>query len=132
MNLEILIIDDDPSVLYYHEMMVMESGLSSNPNCFNSPFSALEYLTTNQDLSVEYLIFLDLNMPKMSGWEFLEKLKQNSKIKYKVVIVTSSLSQNDKMKSENYSEIEGFWEKPLTDKNCMSFLEKLKPENDLE
>lgn len=132
MNFETLIIDDDPSVLYYHEMMVIESGLSQNPICLNNPFSALEYLETNQGKSVEFLIFLDLNMPKMSGWDFLEKLMQlNLAIKYKVIIVTSSLSHHDRIKSQLYAQIEDFWEKPLTDKKCITFLEKLKPENGL-
>lgn len=130
MNFKILIIDDDPGVLYYHEMMVMESGLSSNPNCFNNPLSALEYLESNSNKNVDFLIFLDLNMPRMSGWEFLDKLNEiKLEINYKVVIVTSSLSQNDKIKSANYAQIEAFWEKPLTEKNCIAFLEKLKPEN---
>lgn len=127
MHFETLIIDDDPGVLYYHEMMVMESGLASHPYCFNNPMSALEFLKLNHEKKVDFLVFLDLNMPKMSGWEFLEKLNDlNLGINYKVVIVTSSLSQHDKLKSENYAQIEAFWEKPLTDQNCITFLERLK------
>ena len=59
------------------------------------------------------LIFLDLNMPEVNGWQFLEVLteKQNQT---QVVIVTSSTSIHDKEKAQKYAQVIDFLEKPLT------------------
>ena len=58
------------------------------------------------------IIFLDLNMPMINGWEFLAHLQENN-LKYKIYILTSSTSQLDVQKSKNYENVKGFLVKPI-------------------
>ena len=59
------------------------------------------------------LIFLDLNMPEMDGWQFLEKMKEED-IYHKVAILTSSTSQLDMERSRQFGNVINFYVKPLT------------------
>lgn len=59
------------------------------------------------------IIFLDLNMPIMNGWNFLEAMRESS-LNYKVAILTSSTSDEDIDKSSEYGNVVNFYVKPLT------------------
>ncbi|MEE2770578.1 MAG: response regulator, partial [Bacteroidota bacterium] len=74
-----------------------------------------EYLS-NED---ESLIFLDLNMPVMSGWDFLEELQKRN-IKHQVIILSSSTSQFDIQKAKLYPDVLQYVVKPM---NKQKFLE---------
>lgn len=111
---KVLIIDDDPGVLFLHEIIVREGDLNSNPCTFNEAGKALEYIIPLDQVSTRILIFLDINMPKINGWKFLEMLGE--KIQYadiKVVMVTSSLCKTEREKSKEYKWVIDFWEKPM-------------------
>ncbi len=58
------------------------------------------------------IIFLDLNMPGMDGWQFLEFMKENN-VSLPVYILTSSTSELDLQKSQNYNNVRDFLIKPL-------------------
>lgn len=124
---KVFIIDDDPGVIFLHEIIVKESKLSDHPLCFSDANIALDYiLTIDEDVS-RLLIFLDINMPKMTGWDFLELLiekVQNADIK--VVMVTSSLSKSDKEKSSVFPLVIDFWEKPINEIQSLQLHEKLE------
>jgi len=71
------------------------------------------------------LIFLDINMPAMNGWEFLERYRQlDSERKGKVMIVmlTTSLFPEDKLRSKEIPEISAFENKPLTEEKLDKIL----------
>ncbi|MGY6743152.1 MAG: response regulator [Cecembia sp.] len=75
---------------------------------FENPFKALEWLERNQ----ADLLILDVNMPEMSGWDFLDLLQKNN-IAIEVKMLTSSMDPSDIELSMNYSMVSGFLIKPL-------------------
>lgn len=123
---KVLIIDDDPGVLFLHKIIVREGNLCSNPKTFNDAKNALDFIFQLDADTSRILIFLDINMPKMNGWEFLELLI--AKIQHadiKVVMVTSSLSKIEREKSKEYEVIIDFWEKPMEEPQVSLLKEKL-------
>ena len=58
------------------------------------------------------LILLDLNMPMLSGWQFLDKMRDDY-LSYKVVVLTSSVSKPDTNRALGYANVIGYAEKPL-------------------
>lgn len=75
---------------------------------FENPYNALEWLDGNE----ADLLILDVNMPEMTGWEFLDLLGQKEK-SIEVKMLTSSMDPVDIEMSLNYSLVSGFLIKPL-------------------
>ena len=69
----ILLVDDNPDDNFFHEREIKRNNPSNAVVTRNSAIRALEYLKSEKDLGRRPdLIFLDINMPGMNGWEFLE------------------------------------------------------------
>lgn len=129
MSLPVLIVDDDAGVLFLHELIVRESGLSENISTFNKASLAFEFLELNKDNLPNPLIFLDINMPGMSGWDFLEKLENlNQFDRVFVIMVTSSVNRSDREKAKTFRRVIDYVEKPLDLDVC----EKLKKLGSIE
>ena len=63
----------------------------------------------------KYLMFLDINMPGLSGWEVLDEFEKNNKgLELKVIIITSSIEDADRLKAKTYDRIVDFWVKPFS------------------
>lgn len=122
--LEVIIVDDDQIVVFIQKKMISNHEIASNPVCFNKADAALNYLKEQQQLNKkEFLIFLDINMPNMNGWDFLDCLENNEeKSHYHVVVVTSSINKEDKEEAKKYSMVRLFIEKPIHSSDC----EKIK------
>lgn len=120
MKLKVLIVDDDDVFIMVNTMMVKRSTISDEPIGFSSGKNALEYIEANKDENESYLIFLDINMPVMSGWDFLESLKNNNYNKeIHIVILTSSIDLSDHIKAKSYKLVIDFVEKILTLDACL-------------
>lgn len=116
--LKVLIIDDDDIVLLVESKIVQRCGIEKVPLTFRSGKSALEYLETD-DKTKNYIILLDINMPEMNGWQFLEKLEGlELQKKFFVIMVTSSIDRYDKEIAVKYQNVISFIEKPITSRNC--------------
>ncbi|GAB3196138.1 CheY-like chemotaxis protein [Pontibacter aydingkolensis] len=116
--MRIFLIDDDRLSIFLTESMLALEGFTHETKSFLSAAEALEALGSGGDDAVPDLIFLDLNMPVMDGWGFLDALaaaQLNSKIKAKcsIYILTSSLDLADTLKTERYPLVSGLIHKPI-------------------
>ena len=120
----VLLIDDDEPTNYYNSLILEEAGCADHVEALQSGQKALEYLTNSEqrpgsvnDYPCPELVFLDINMPAMNGWEFLDKyreLKMNQKNNIILIMLTTSLFSEDVLKAMKIPEIAGFESKPLT------------------
>lgn len=76
---------------------------------FTNPVEGLEYLKKNKPS----VVFLDLNMPTMSGWQVLDELEKEG-ISQNVIILTSSISGFDEEKAGKYRNVVHYLVKPIT------------------
>ncbi|MBK8364351.1 MAG: response regulator, partial [Bacteroidetes bacterium] len=111
----ILLIDDDSDDNEYHEIILRKLAITEKIDIAINGVEAIKYLKTKDRVPPE-LIFLDINMPKMNGWEFLEEYKDlDVKQKAKVVIMILSTSTNPEYikKANEIKEVTGYESKPL-------------------
>jgi CheY-like chemotaxis protein len=115
----ILLIDDDDINNFLSREIIGMSMPWAKIESFTNPEEALEYihekLTLQQPLPD--IILLDINMPLMDGWEFLnaiDQLEQRSLFNTRVYLYTSSVYHEDQLKAQNHSIVEKLFTKPLT------------------
>ena len=119
----VLIVDDDAAVRFFNTLIVRESNIPGEPLTCKSGEDALHYLDYHTNENNIYLIFLDINMPLMSGWDFVEAIdKKSYRNKILIVMVTSSIDKKDQIKASSYKLIIGFIEKPITLEDCQKIL----------
>jgi len=117
---QILLIDDDPVINFVNSKIVAKKFDDTPIFIFEDGKKALEHLKTNSNHS--FLIFLDLNMPIMNGWEFMEAISSETpNLDIQVHIITSSVDPSDQAKAAQYKQICSYLVKPLKASN----LEKL-------
>jgi CheY-like chemotaxis protein len=126
MKFDLLIIDDDELFLFLGKHEVTKSNFHQQPLLFNSATAALEWLLEPQHITRNLLLFLDINMPVLNAWGFLDQLKTITfPYQIHVVIVSSSTDPQDFKKAETYPMVIKFFEKPLT-KNLLQSLKTEK------
>jgi CheY-like chemotaxis protein len=127
----VLVIDDDEPTNFFTHMILEESGCTNHIKIVQSGQEALDYLVKSKggDNPLLYpspdLIFLDINMPAMDGWEFLDEYKKlNADSRIIIVMLTTSLFPEDKLRAQGMPEISGFENKPLTEEKVASVIKK--------
>lgn len=111
MATRILQIDDDIINNMSNERIAKKLKLDVVFTSFLDPIEALHYLNTQNQLPD--FIILDINMPRINGWEVLQKLNQQL-INLPVVMLTSSIDPSDQRKADDEPLVKGFMIKPLT------------------
>ena len=110
----VYIIDDDQVIILLHKVQLKKQLPDQPIYVFCDARAGLESIVSLDSGGQKILIFLDINMPEMNGWEFLDQLQKHVNFSdIKVVIVTSSLSKSDKDKSLEYPLVIDYWEKPM-------------------
>lgn len=116
----ILLIDDDEATNFYHQLILEEENTGVYIQSVKSANEGLDFLTCKGDYSdcpQPGIIFLDLNMPGMSGWDFLEKYEELSKDIHDravITILTTSVNPDDRDRAASISAVKEFVHKPLT------------------
>jgi CheY-like chemotaxis protein len=119
----ILLVDDNSGDNYYNEYIIAETGACNHIKIALNGIQALDYLKKSreandpEDSPIPDLIFLDINMPKMNGFEFLKEYEMqddNMKSGVKIIMLTSSPNPDDRKKALAFKDISDYYVKPLS------------------
>jgi CheY-like chemotaxis protein len=122
----ILLVDDDPDDNFFHETVIREMDITDKIDFAANGLEALNYLKKHGQIPPE-LIFLDINMPRMNGWEFLEQYKHldaAQKARVVIMILTTSANPDDLKKAKELEQVSGFQTKPLSHELLKEILEE--------
>lgn len=108
---EVVLIDDDPMVNRLNELVLEYAMPGTRIQKFYDTATAINYL--REQPSIKRTIFLDLNLEKESGWDFLETYQALNQ-PWTVMILTSSVDQEDIAKAKQYRCVGQYLTKPLT------------------
>lgn len=123
-NMKYILIDDDPIINLVHKKVIKKSDLEAEVTDFISGKKALDYLKNSNDTE-KNIILLDINMPEMNGFEFLDALLKHKGINcdlFNIFILTSSLNIKDKEHATQYPILKGYLEKPLDISNLQKLI----------
>ena len=128
----ILLVDDDQATNFLHKMVIKKADCTDQIHVELNGEAAINYLSTPKDgvYPSPDLIFLDINMPRMNGWSFLEeyqKLRDEQQGKAVIVMLTTSLNPDDVEQSKKFTEISEFRSKPMTQPMLLDIIEKYFP-----
>lgn len=116
---KICLVDDDSVFLYIAENTIKKANCVNNIQSFTSGLNALKYLHKEKNNLKELpeILFLDVSMPVMDGWEFLDQFKllvPQLDRKIIIYVLSSSISPADVKKAWSYSSVSDYLVKPLT------------------
>nr|WP_294936937.1 response regulator [uncultured Flavobacterium sp.] len=126
----LILIDDDEIIVYLTKRIIAETNLVELIQVFNNGKDAIDYLTenaANPDLLPE-IVFLDLFMPVMDGWQFMEeylKIKSNFSKQMTIYIITSSVSQEDIIRAKELSDVSDYIIKPVKKQSFIDLIKSL-------
>ena len=114
-----IVVDDDRSNNLICQCSLRRFSAGTEIKTFLDPEVALQYIKDSyDDLSeIPSVIFLDINMPAITGWEFLEIFNEFSvsiKEQFVIYMLTSSIDARDKERAELNPLVQGFLSKPLS------------------
>ncbi|HMJ70218.1 MAG TPA: response regulator [Cyclobacteriaceae bacterium] len=128
-NIRFIAIDDDPVNNMICKLTIEMVANKPEIVTFTNPSQGFDYIMNeyaaklNQKQSV---LLLDINMPVMSGWEFLERfdnLKDDVKKLFKIFILSSSVDPRDKQRSYANKNVTAFMVKPLVKDNVVEIMD---------
>ncbi|WP_324028258.1 response regulator [Maribacter sp. BPC-D8] len=130
----ILLVDDDELYLYLMEKTIHQISKELVVSTFTDGEQAVEYIAkcTEEKVELPEVIFLDINMPFLDGWGFLNEFK---KLKPKIInniniyMVSSSMRESDVKRASNFEELTGYVVKPVNKVQLAEIFKKIYHEN---
>ncbi|MBN4047050.1 response regulator [bacterium AH-315-P13] len=128
-KLNILLVEDDRATNFLNKYIIKKKSITKHIQVSENGLEALEFLKLGikDNNLLPDLIFLDINMPILNGWEFLneyKKLEIAHKEDIVIMMLTSSINPDDKKKAEAIKEVKGFLGKPLTPFNIHNIIQE--------
>jgi two-component SAPR family response regulator len=130
-----IIIDDDPVYNLLSKILIRDFLKGNDIQAFTAAAAGLSYIKSEYSdfkNSPPTFLFLDINMPAMSGWEFLEQyelLSEEIKIQFQIYIVSSSIDSRDKDRAKFNRNVVAYLEKPLTKNKLFAMVAERKYAN---
>lgn len=112
------LIDDDPIINFVHRKVIKKFDDQADIDEYVSPRKALDDIIQSPDRISGKIVFLDINMPDLNGFEFLDNLLMQEKSMLRrahVFMLTSSLNVKDRELARKYDALRGFIDKPLNE-----------------
>lgn len=131
---KILLIDDSEPDNFLHAYLLKKSGKVQEIVTVLNVEQALDFLkeTMGEKVEMPEAILLDINMPRLNGWEFLDIILKSEEFKgvqTKVYMLTTSLNPDDENKALNVYKLDGYLNKPLTLDHINQIIDELDREN---
>lgn len=123
--LTVFIVDDDPIYCAMSRMVLQAMEIDCTIEVYNNGLDAkeaIEKIVANGDKMPDY-IFLDLNMPLMDGWEFLEFFSEFDQNRSAIFIVSSTINIIEINKAKEISIVKDFISKPIVPEKLQSILD---------
>lgn len=125
---KVMQIDDNDSDNFFHQMTLEDMEEVTEVLLETSPERVQASLIAGELRDVD-IFFLDINMPGMNGFDFLDSLPPKVLGHSKLIVLSSSLNPTDKGRMASYNEVAGYITKPLTETNVREFLRSLQMED---
>jgi CheY-like chemotaxis protein len=114
-----IVVDDDGINNVTCRRVIINTLADAYVQTFTDPEIALEYLGTMRPKlpDGEIILFLDINMPNLTGWDFLdafERFDPDLKARFKIYMLSSSTDEKDKARAAKYKNVCGYIEKPFS------------------
>lgn len=114
-----IIIDDSQLDCFIAEKIIQNTGTFSSVKSYKEATEAYEVIknSTADEMDAITIIVLDIQMPVMNGFQFVEAFEQLPKViqeKYTIFLFSSSINENDKNRLQNYPSIRKFYGKPIS------------------
>ncbi|WGQ12365.1 response regulator [Pedobacter gandavensis] len=116
-KIKLLVIDDDDINIFIIKKIVEKTGFNVEMVAKTNGQMAIDYITMTLSLQepLPHLVLIDINMPVLNGWEFLDAYGQlNLDQKIDMYMLSSSVYENDIEKAKTYQSVKGFISKPLS------------------
>ncbi len=125
----ILLIDDNVDDNFFHVREIKKFNTSISVSTKSSALQALEHLQSLKENGEDFpnLLFLDINMPGMNGWEFLQEYtnsNQDSANAVVIIMLTTSSNPDDEAKAKSWDIVADYKTKPLTKELLQEIIEK--------